>query len=88
MSQADSNSWESGRGLLLGRNPSWRRAYHALLTSISQGQDLRRKMFRDCLELRGLAAPDGVALLRERDQEFESGSLRQRVSPSRNSKTR
>jgi hypothetical protein len=72
--------WESGRGLLLGRNPSWRRAYHALLTSISHGQDLRRKMFRDRLELRGLAAPDGVALLRERDQEFESGSLQRRVA--------
>jgi hypothetical protein len=37
-------------------------------------------MFRDRLELRGLAAPDGVALLRERDQEFESGSLQRRVS--------
>ena len=78
-SQADSNRLGIGRGLLLGRNPSWRRAYHALLTSISHGQDLRRKMFRDRLELRELAAPDGVALLRERDQEFESGSLQRRV---------
>ena len=84
VSQADSNSWESGRGLLLGRNPSWRRAYHALLTSISHDQDLR-KMCRNRLELRGLAAPDGVALLRERDQEFESGSLHQRVTCEPNS---
>jgi hypothetical protein len=74
--------WESGTGLLLGRNPSWRRAYHALLTSISHGQDLRRKMFRDRLELRGLAAPDGVALLRERDQEFESGSSSGESAPN------
>src|ERR1700758_1839349 len=71
--------WESGRGLLLGRNPSWRRSYHALVTSISHDQDLRRKMFRNRLELRGLAAPDGVALLRERDQEFESSSLQRGV---------
>ena len=68
--------WESGRGLLLGRNPSWRRAYQALLTSISHDQDLRRKMFRNRLELRGLAAPDGVALLRERDQEMLWGRRR------------
>ena len=68
--------WESGRGLLLGRNPSWRRAYQALLTSISHDQDLRRKMFRNRLELRGLAAPDGVALSRERDQEMLWGRRR------------